>query len=149
LFFRDPTALAYFADPDMCEAKPAGTIVTNEDRVDVMKALAKHGADAFYEGEIAAAIAEAVHNDPAIPGDMTAPISPHTTSSSAPRSARTTGDMTSVGWARRRRVGRRSARSSGSWRTSRSRARIRSPRTSFTWSRRPGDWRSQIADRNL
>ena len=72
LFFRDPTALAYFADPDTCEAKPAGTIVTNKDYADVMKALAKHGADAFYEGEIADAIAEAVQNDPAIAGDMTA-----------------------------------------------------------------------------
>lgn len=71
LFFRDPTALAYFADPDTCEAKPAGTIVTNEDYADMMKALAKHGADAFYEGEIADAIAEAVQNDPAIAGDMT------------------------------------------------------------------------------
>ena len=72
LFFRDPTALAYFADPDTCEAKPAGTTVTNKDYADVMKALAKHGADAFYEGEIADAIADAVQNDPAIPGDMTA-----------------------------------------------------------------------------
>ena len=72
LFFRDPTALAYFADPDTCEAKPAGTTVTNKDYADVMKALAKHGADAFYEGEIADAIADAVQNDPAISGDMTA-----------------------------------------------------------------------------
>jgi gamma-glutamyltranspeptidase/glutathione hydrolase len=72
LFFRDPAALAYFADPDTCEAKPAGTIVTNKDYADVMKALAKHGADAFYEGEIADAIADAVQNDAAIAGDMTA-----------------------------------------------------------------------------
>ena len=71
LFFRDPTALAYFADPDTCEAKPAGTIVTNKDYANMMKALAKDGADAFYEGEVAEAIAEAVQNDPAIPGDMT------------------------------------------------------------------------------
>ena len=72
LFFRDPTALAYFADPDTCEPKPAGTIVTNKDYADVLKALAKDGADAFYEGEIADAIAAAVQSDPAIPGDMTA-----------------------------------------------------------------------------
>ena len=71
LFFRDPTALAYFADPATCEAKPAGTVVRNKDYADVMKALAKHGADAFYEGEIADDIAEAVQNDPAIAGDMT------------------------------------------------------------------------------
>ena len=37
-----------------------------------MKALAKNGADAFYEGEIADAIADAVQGDPAIAGDMTA-----------------------------------------------------------------------------
>lgn len=72
LFFRDPAALAYFADPETCEAKPAGTIVTNKDYADVMHALAKHGADAFYEGEIADAIAEAVQNDRTFPGDMTA-----------------------------------------------------------------------------
>ena len=72
LFFRDPTALAYFADPETCEAKAAGTVVTNKDYADMMKALAKHGADAFYEGEVAAAIAEAVQSDPSIAGDMTA-----------------------------------------------------------------------------
>jgi gamma-glutamyltranspeptidase/glutathione hydrolase len=72
LFFRDPTALAYFADPDTCEAKAPGTIVTNRDYANTMKALAKNGADAFYEGEIANAIAEAVQSDPSIPGDMTA-----------------------------------------------------------------------------
>ena len=72
LFFRDPTALAYFADPETCTAKPAGTVVTNTAYADVMKALAKDGADAFYQGEIAHAIADAVQSDPAIPGDMTA-----------------------------------------------------------------------------
>ncbi|WP_165307233.1 gamma-glutamyltransferase [Agromyces binzhouensis] len=71
LFFRDPAALAYFADAATCEAKPAGTIVTNPEYADVMKALAKDGADAFYEGPIAEAIADAVQSDPAIPGDMT------------------------------------------------------------------------------
>jgi gamma-glutamyltranspeptidase/glutathione hydrolase len=72
LFFRDPSALAYFADPDTCVAKPAGTIVTNKAYADVMKALAKDGADAFYEGEIADAIVAAVQSDAAIPGDLTA-----------------------------------------------------------------------------
>ena len=72
LFFRDPTALAYFADPETCEAKPAGTIVTNRDYADVMRALANGGADAFYQGEIANDIADAVQSDLAIPGDMTA-----------------------------------------------------------------------------
>jgi gamma-glutamyltranspeptidase/glutathione hydrolase len=72
LFFRDPTALAYFADPETCEAKPAGTILQNKDYADVMKTLAKQGADGFYAGDIAESIAEAVQNDPAIAGDMTA-----------------------------------------------------------------------------
>ena len=72
LFFRDPTALAYFADPDTCEAKPAGTIVQNKDYANVMKTLAKQGADGFYEGDIAESIADAVQSDPAIAGDMTA-----------------------------------------------------------------------------
>ena len=72
LFFRDPTALAYFADPETCEAKPAGTIVQNKDYADVMKTLAKQGADGFYAGDIAESVAEAVQNDPAIAGDMTA-----------------------------------------------------------------------------
>jgi gamma-glutamyltranspeptidase / glutathione hydrolase len=71
LFFRDPTTLAYFADPVTCEAKPAGTIVTNPAYAATMKALARGGADAFYEGEIAEAIAAAVQTDPNIPGDMT------------------------------------------------------------------------------
>ncbi|GAA2035016.1 gamma-glutamyltransferase [Agromyces tropicus] len=71
VFFRDPTALAYFADPATCVAKPAGTIVTNRDYADVMKALAKDGADAVYTGPIAEEIAHAVQSDPAIPGDMT------------------------------------------------------------------------------
>jgi gamma-glutamyltranspeptidase/glutathione hydrolase len=72
LFFRDPTAFAYFADADTCEAKPAGTIVTNKAYADTMKAIAQGGADAFYEGEIADAIAHAVQSDANIPGDMTA-----------------------------------------------------------------------------
>ena len=70
LFFRDPVAFAYFANPD-CTAKPAGTWITNKDYADTLKAIRKSGADAFYFGEIAQAIAAAVHSDPNIPGDMT------------------------------------------------------------------------------
>jgi len=69
LFFRDPTAFAYFANPD-CTAKPAGTIITNPDYADTLKLLARHGADAFYTGDIAANIVTAVSTDPNIPGDM-------------------------------------------------------------------------------
>lgn len=70
LFFRDPVAFAYFANPD-CTAKPAGTQVKNKDYARTLKAMARHGADAFYSGDIAADIAAAVQGDPAIPGDMT------------------------------------------------------------------------------
>jgi gamma-glutamyltranspeptidase/glutathione hydrolase len=70
LFFRDPTAFAYFANPD-CTAKPAGTKIKNRPYADTLKAMAKQGADAFYTGPIAEDIATAVQGDPAIPGDMT------------------------------------------------------------------------------
>ena len=72
LFFRDPTALAYFADPDTCVAKPAGTLVTNPAYAHTLAKLAWYGADAFYHGPIAADIAAAVQSDANIPGDMTA-----------------------------------------------------------------------------
>lgn len=71
LFFRDPTAFEYFANPD-CTAKAAGTIITNPDYAKTLQRLARHGADAFYFGEIADNIAAAVQKDPAIGGDMTA-----------------------------------------------------------------------------
>ena len=70
LFFRDPAAFAYFANPD-CTAKPAGTLVTNKDYANTLKALRQGGADAFYSGAIAADIAAAVQGDLNIPGDMT------------------------------------------------------------------------------
>jgi len=71
LFFRDPVALAYFADPATCTAKPAGTLMINKDYADTLKAIRSGGADAFYTGPIAADIAAAVQADPNIPGDMT------------------------------------------------------------------------------
>ena len=71
LFFRDPVALAYFANPEDCTAKPAGTLVTNKPYADTLKTLANKGSDGFYEGSIAEAIAAAVQNDLAILGDMT------------------------------------------------------------------------------
>ena len=70
LFFRDPVAFAYFANPD-CTAKPAGTRMVNRDYARTLKAMRRAGADAFYFGPIAADIAAAVQGDPAIPGDMT------------------------------------------------------------------------------
>ncbi len=71
LFFRDPAALAYFADPTTCEAKPAGTRMRNRDYARTLTRIAWHGADAFYTGPIARDIADAVQGDLNIPGDMT------------------------------------------------------------------------------
>lgn len=70
LFFRDPTAFAYFANPD-CTAKPAGTLMMNQPYADTLRKLRSRGADGFYRGSIAGAIAAAVQGDPNIPGDMT------------------------------------------------------------------------------
>lgn len=75
LTFRDPAAFDYFVNSDGtaegCAAKPAGTVMTNTAYAQTLAALAADGADAFYTGPIAADIAEAVQNDPAIAGDMT------------------------------------------------------------------------------
>jgi gamma-glutamyltranspeptidase/glutathione hydrolase len=68
LYFRDPTAFEYFTEN--CVAKPAGTLQKNPEYANTMKTLAKHGADGFYTGEIAANIATAVQNDLNIGGDM-------------------------------------------------------------------------------
>ncbi len=70
LFFRDPTAFEYFANPD-CTAKPAGTVMYNHPYADTLKAIRRQGADAIYEGLIASSIAAAVQGDLNIPGDMT------------------------------------------------------------------------------
>ncbi len=74
LFFRDPVAFAYFTDggTETCSAKPAGTLVTNPGYADLMGRLAETGADGFYEGPVAEAVAAAVAGDPHLPGDMTA-----------------------------------------------------------------------------
>ena len=73
LFFRDPVAFAYFAQSDgaSCMAKPAGRIMHNPDYAKTLRAMRRHGADAFYTGRIAESIVAAVRNDPAIAGDMT------------------------------------------------------------------------------
>lgn len=70
LFFRDPTAFEYFANPD-CSAKAAGTIIKNPAYAKTLKTLRKKGADGFYTGEIAENIAAAVQGDLALGGDMT------------------------------------------------------------------------------
>ena len=70
LFFRDPTAFRYFVQPN-CQAKPAGTIIVNNDYDATLRTLQNRGADGFYKGSIAADISRAVRNDKNIPGDMT------------------------------------------------------------------------------
>lgn len=70
LFFRDPMAFAYFANPD-CTAKPAGTLIRNKAYANTLKAIRNGGANAFYFGPIADDIASAVQGDLAIAGDMT------------------------------------------------------------------------------
>ena len=65
LFFRDPVAFEYFVDSDgeVCDAKPAGTLMRNKAYANTLKAIRKGGADAFYHGPIARAIADAVNGD--------------------------------------------------------------------------------------
>ena len=70
IFFSDPTTFEYFVNPD-CTAKAAGTILTNQEYADTVKAIRDGGADAFYIGSIADDIASAVQSNPIIPGDMT------------------------------------------------------------------------------
>jgi len=71
LFFRDETALAYFADSETCVAKPAGTRIKNREYAETLAAMAKSGVAGFYSGGVAEDIVSAVQNDPAIAGDMT------------------------------------------------------------------------------
>ncbi|GAA5525882.1 glutathione hydrolase proenzyme [Microbulbifer aestuariivivens] len=50
---------------------PVGHLLKNPAYARTLRILAKDGSDAFYTGEIAAAIVEAVRNDPENPGVMT------------------------------------------------------------------------------
>lgn len=70
LFFRDPAAFDYFANPD-CTPKAPGTAVQNIPYAETMLTLATAGDSGFYGGEIAENIASAVQGDLNIPGDMT------------------------------------------------------------------------------
>ncbi|WP_237067864.1 gamma-glutamyltransferase [Microbulbifer guangxiensis] len=65
-----PAIRNYFFDKDG-QPLPVGHRLKNPDYADTLRILAKEGADAFYRGEIAAAIVEAVRNDPQNPGAMT------------------------------------------------------------------------------
>ncbi len=60
----------YFFDLDG-NAHPVGTVLTNEALADTLTLIAEGGADAFYEGPIAAAIANTVSFAPRNPTSMT------------------------------------------------------------------------------
>ena len=64
-----PATKAYFFDGDA--PKPAGTILKNPDLADTLERIAEKGADAFYSGDLARAIADAVTNAPIHPAVMT------------------------------------------------------------------------------
>ncbi|MEP1028145.1 MAG: gamma-glutamyltransferase family protein, partial [Alphaproteobacteria bacterium] len=64
-----PATKAYFFDGDA--PKAAGTILKNPDLADTLERIAEKGADAFYSGDLARAIADAVTNAPIHPAVMT------------------------------------------------------------------------------
>ncbi len=61
---------AYFLDENG-NAKPVGSLLTNKAMARTLKAIAKAGADAFYEGPIAEAVVATVRNAPRNPALMT------------------------------------------------------------------------------
>lgn len=68
---RYPATAAYFLDADG-GAKQPGTLIVNDAYAETLRAVARQGADAVYEGPIARDIVAAVRNDPVNPGLMTA-----------------------------------------------------------------------------
>jgi gamma-glutamyltranspeptidase / glutathione hydrolase len=67
----DPDARAYFFTPDG-HPKPVGSRLRNPALAEVLRRVANEGADAFYTGDIAAAIADKVRTHPTNPGVLTA-----------------------------------------------------------------------------
>ena len=67
---RDAFAARYLFEPDG-RPKPAGTILRNLEYADVLREIADNGAQAFYRGAIAHAIATSVQKHPVEPGDLT------------------------------------------------------------------------------
>lgn len=66
---RFPESRAYFYQADG-RAKPVGTLLRNSDYAATLRAVAAGGADAFYEGPVAAAIAARVQAAEVNPGVM-------------------------------------------------------------------------------
>ena len=65
-----PAIRAYLFDDDG-KALPVGHLLKNPDYAATLKVLAAQGVKPFYKGDIAAAIVDAVRNDPQNPGVMT------------------------------------------------------------------------------
>ena len=69
-YMTQPRVRAYFFD-DHGKVLAAGTMLRNPAYAKTLRAIARHGARAFYEGEIARDIVETVTMHPWNPGDMT------------------------------------------------------------------------------
>ena len=67
---RDPEAAAYFHAPDG-KPWPVGHVLKNPALAQVLRRIAADGADAFYEGGVAAAIVAKVRQHPGSPGRLT------------------------------------------------------------------------------
>ncbi|KAM9985613.1 hypothetical protein ACTFIZ_000193 [Dictyostelium cf. discoideum] len=68
--FKDPTAFSYFYEADGTP-KSVGTILKNPELAKTFLTLTTHGADAFYQGEIAYAIINKIHTHQKNPGLLT------------------------------------------------------------------------------
>src|SRR5450830_2097137 len=68
---RDPVAAAYFYDA-AGQPRPVGYLLKNPALAQVLREVARGGADAFYKGRIARDIAAKVANHPTNPGLLTA-----------------------------------------------------------------------------
>ena len=67
---KTPAAAALYYQPDGAP-KPVGSVLKNPELAATLRLLAERGADAFYEGPVAADIVRAVRGHPANPGDLT------------------------------------------------------------------------------
>ncbi|MGC2519896.1 MAG: gamma-glutamyltransferase [Burkholderiales bacterium] len=66
---RDDNARRYFYQTDGT-ARPAGAVLKNPEFAAVLRRIATQGADAFYRGDIARDVVDAVRSDERAPGDL-------------------------------------------------------------------------------
>ncbi len=66
----DPTARAYFYQANG-EPHPVGYVLRNPELAEVMQRIATEGVQAFYSGEVAAAMVQKVQKHPSNPGRLT------------------------------------------------------------------------------